>query len=180
MASTEQVTTHAVALPEISTGDPATVNDAYDTTKYQNGARMQPGAAFYTKDSSGRIQKYRYVRLNSTAPPTAIVGPVYWKDNTRQVVTAVYSEALHVNAAAGVLLNASATNGNWVCILVYGYVNMVVAASTAAGDALIGASGNQLTARVAAGTAPTNKVLAWAQTAISSTKSDVEVVCELP
>lgn len=165
---------------QITTGNPATVNDAYDTTKFNNGAKMTPGAAVYQVDASGRVLKYRYVRLNCTAAPTFIVGPVFWKDNTFTVVTALSTEAIMgQNGMAGVLVNASATNGNWVLIQVAGYLAlMTVAASTNVGDALFATSGTQLTGRTAAQTAPTNRVLAWAITSTSSGKSDILITCE--
>ena len=39
--------------PEIFTGNPATVNDPYDATKPNNGARMALGTRFYQTDSAG-------------------------------------------------------------------------------------------------------------------------------
>jgi hypothetical protein len=169
---------------EIFTGNPATVNDAYDTTKLNNGARIAPGTAVYIIDpattSTGGIQKWRYVRVNSTVPGTYVVGPVYWKDNTYQVCTQKDTEALMgLNGLAGLLTNVNFTNGNFTFILVAGHYSAVPApGSTAAGDAIIGATGTQLTARVAQNTAPTNTVLALAETAVSGGKSDMRIVVE--
>lgn len=166
---------------EIFTGNPATVNDAYDTTKLNNGARIAPGTAIYTVDSTtGGVLKWRYVRLNTTVDAAKVYGPVYWKDNTYQVVTQKDTEALMgLNGIAGVLVNTNATNGSFVFICVSGHLAaMPIAASTAAGDSIIGATGTQLTARVAKGTAPTNTVLAMAETAVSGGNSDVRVCCE--
>jgi hypothetical protein len=170
---------------EISTGNVATVNDAYvsNVASYngpQAGALNPLGGAMYLTDTSARRLKYRYVRLNCTAPPTFIVGPVYWKDNTYTVVTALSSEALYgINSFAGVLLNVNATNGNYVFIQTAGHLGgVVVAASTAAGDAIIPATGTQLFGRTAANTAPTNIVAAWAETAIASLKSDINICVE--
>jgi len=153
--------------PEISTGNIATVNDAYSTTKsaanpYGNGAKNQPGAAFYAADSAGRILKCRYVRLNPGTPPASyIVGVVYWQDAARTIVTTTLSNSLTAEASslAGVLLRADATpanmTGNWVVIVTHGFVAGVFAvALTAAGDELFGDTGNQVVNRVATGTAP--------------------------
>jgi hypothetical protein len=169
-----------VSAPEIFTGNVATVNDPFNTALFNNGARMLLGTRFYQTDSSGRRTKYVYVRLNSTTPPTLIVGPVFWKDNTFTVVTAVSTEGLYgINAVAGLLLNANATNGNYVMIQLSGHAAAVPApASTAAGDTIIGASGNQQLARVAANTAPTNNVFAFAETAVSGGKSDMYLALE--
>jgi hypothetical protein len=175
---------------QISTGNVQTVNDPFITGSLgqgqfgsPSGARNPLGMAAYISDgtTSGRRWKVRYVRMNATVPNSPfIVGPVYWKDNTFQVVTSLLSEALHgVNAIAGLLMNANVTNGNFCFILVYGHVGaanigaVTVPASTAAGDALIGAAGQQTFARVAANTAPTNAVLAWAETAISGGVADI-------
>lgn len=176
-------------LPEpsvqVTTGNFATVNDAVLTgvADYENtgGARAPLGVIVDSLDSSNRILMYKYVQLTSTAVPTLIVGPVYYTTNTFTIVTPVSTEGgFGVNGIAGILLNASATYNNYVWIQVYGYLaSIVVAASTAIGDSLIGTAGNQLTARVAANTAPTNTVVAMALTAVSSTKSDVLVVSHL-
>lgn len=180
---------------QITTGNVATVNDPFVATGtisagsaiLANGARNPLGIAAYISDGSttGRRWKVRYVRVNSTTfNPSPVVGPVYWKDNTFQVVTTLFSEALDTNAAAGIMLNSSITNGNYGFILVGGFLgaanlgSIPVVALTAAGDALIGATGQQTFARVAAGTAPTNAVIAWAVTAVSGGKSDVFVTLE--
>ncbi len=168
---------------EISTGDVATVNDIFDSTKVNNGARNPLGAAIYISDSSGRRRKYRYVRYNPTAGVTDIVGPVYWKDNTFTVVTPTRSEALGGDtenvAVAGILMNASVTDGRFVFIQTFGFLAAMAApASTAPSDALVSATGAQALVRVAAGTAPSGKVVAWAITAVSGGLSDVLIAVE--
>lgn len=169
---------------EIFTGNPSTVNDAYDTTKANNGARISPGTAVYIIDpattSTGGIQKWRYVRVNTTVAATFVVGPVYWKDNTYQVCTQKDTEALMgLNGLAGLLTNVNLTNGNFTFILVNGHYSAVPAPnSSAVGDCVIGATGTQLTARVAQNTAPTNTVLALIETAVSGGKSDMRICVE--
>jgi hypothetical protein len=177
------------SLMQVSTGVAATVDDpvlsasAGLISDYDNkgGARNLLGAVGYDIDSKNRILLYKYVQLVSTAIPSLIVGPVYFTDNTFQIVSPVSTEGAYgVNGVAGILLNASATYNNYVYIQIFGFLaGMVVAGSTAIGDALIGTSGNQLTARVAANTAPTNTVVAMALTAVSSTKSDVLITVGL-
>jgi hypothetical protein len=170
-----------VPTAEVYTGNPATVNDAFDTTKLNNGARIAPGNAVYLIDSvTGGVQKWRYVRVNTTVAATFVVGPVYWKDNTYQTVTQKTSEALMgLNGLAGLMVNTSLTNGNFTFILVAGHYAAVPApVSTAIGDSIIGAAGTQLVARVAANTAPTNTVLALAETAVAAGVSDMRVVVE--
>jgi len=177
------------SLMQVSTGVAATVNDPYLgasaglISDYDNksGARNLLGAVGYDIDSSNRLLVYKYVQIISTAKPSLIVGPVYFTDNTFQIVSPVSTEGAYgVNGVAGVLLNASATYNNYVFIQVWGFLAaMVVAGSTAIGDALIGAAGNQTTGRVAANTAPTNTVLAMALTNVSSTKSDVLITVGL-
>lgn len=161
MPKTDLVVNPFMVLPEISSGDPATVDD-------QN-ARMPVGQAVYITDNLGQAtKKLRYVKINSTVAPVEVVGPVYWKDRTKTVVTCVMSEAVAgINSIAGVLLNKDITNGYHGFIQVAGPITMPVVAATAAGDALVGAAA-QATARVAANTAPTNKVLGFAMGAIDT------------
>jgi hypothetical protein len=171
--------------PQITTGNFATVNDAYDTTKPNNGAKNVPGSEWLVFDANNRLIKIKYVRYNPTAAGTEIVGPVYYKDNTfgtgpsngtNSGVTATMSEAVttKANSVAGILLNASVTPGNWTFIQVEGYKAAVtVPASTAVDDVLIGAAGFQIFGRVAAGTAPTNRPAAIALTAISGGVADI-------
>jgi len=138
--------------PEIFTGNPATVNDPYDATKFNNGARMALGTRFYQTDSSNRLLKYRYVRYNPTAAVTLtagtnVPGVVYWKDNTFTIVTPTASEGVStkLNQVAGYLLNASATAGNYVCIQVAGYLSSaVVGGGTAIDDLQIAATNTPL------------------------------------
>lgn len=156
-----------VPTPEVFTGNPATVNDPFDATKINQGARMFLGTAFYQTDSTGRLLKYRYVRYNPTAAvvlaASNVPGIVYWKDNTFGVVTPTMSESTTttLNSLAGWLLNVNAVAGNYVCIQVRGYLASAnVAASTALGDNLVGGGAALVTVRVASGTAPTSKLVA--------------------
>lgn len=172
---------------EVFTGNPATVNDPFQSIALGNqwlansGARMALGSAVYTVDAiTGSILKWRYVRLNSTTTAALVVGPVYYKDNTRNVVTIQSSESLMaLNGVAGLLVNTNAVNGNYIFILVHGHFGAVPApASTAVGDSIIAAAGAQQVARVAANAAPTNVVLALAETAISGGNSDMMISVE--
>jgi hypothetical protein len=168
---------------EVFTGNPATVNDAYDTTKLNNGARIALGTAIYVIDpaatSTGGVQKWRYVRVNSTVAATFVVGPVYWKDNTYQTVTQKTSEALMgLNGLAGLMVNVNLTNGNFTFILVSGHYSAVPLTAGNPGDTVIGATGTQLVTNVAANTAPTNTVLALVETAVASGKADMRVCVE--
>ena len=181
MAVTDMITSPQVLTAQVATGDPATVNDAYDSTKVANGAKIQPGQAVYFLRSDGSIIKTRYVRLNCTSAPSFAYGQtLVWKDKLKTVVSAVMSEGITTtaNSGAGILLNKDATNGNFVFMQVSGQALAVPApGSTAVGDALICAA-SQAFARVAAGTAPTNKPMAWALTNVSSNLSDMDICCE--
>lgn len=169
--------------PEISTGNIATVNDPVDATKVTLGARNPLGAAVWSSDSSGRLRKYRYVKLSGTGTPSTsnCPGVVYWKDNTYQVVTPTMSEAVFnaLNSVAGILLNTAATNLNYVFIQVAGYLaSCQVPASTAISDALVGGGAAFVLVRVASGTAPTGRVVAISNAAVASNKADVFIVIE--
>jgi hypothetical protein len=173
-----------IPTAEVYSGNPATVNDPYSATAtfpWPNGQRQALATAVYTIDTTtGGVLKWRYVRLNSTTPATLIVGPVYYKDNTRGIVTIQSSESLMVlNGVAGVLVNLNATKGNFVFILVSGHLGaFAVPAGTAVGDQLIGATGAQQVAKVTQNTAPTNVVLALAETAVAAGVSDIRVCVE--
>lgn len=135
--------------------------------------------------------KYRYVRYYSTSNP-ALTGltapaPVYWVDTTYTTVTPVYSESVTggINAVAGILMvnttdlvglvnstpttGQTALQGNFVWICVAGFVaNAIGAASTAADDAVIGSVTTFVPGRTAALTAPTDRVIGWAQSALGT------------
>ena len=142
----------------------------------------------------------RYVRYNSTtaAAMLAYPAPVYWTDETFTTVTGTFSEGFpastgNLNALAGWLLPnftslgktgaASTTllNGNFCFIATKGFLpTAAVVASTAIGDALVGASGNFVCARVASGNAPTSVRNAIALTAVSAnTTSDILINCDI-
>jgi hypothetical protein len=178
--------------PQITTGDWTTVNDPYLTPPpaeynypYPNGAQNPLGASYVVRDSSGRIKRIRYVRLSGTAAyslnVSTLPGIVYWKDETFQVVTPTMSECVTTkpNLAAGFLVNQKATNGYFVFIETAGFLaSCQVPSSTAVDDALYGAAGAFTMARTASGTAPTQRVAAFALTAISGGVSDVFVALE--
>ena len=166
--------------PQISTGDWSTVNDKFDATQPNNGAKNPLGAAYNVVDSTNRLKKIRYVRYNSTANPAAPAGPapVYWTDNGRTTVSGVLTEAFtgKANFVAGYLVNLNFTNGNYIFIQTGGYLTgAVVAAATAIDDYQIGAAGNFTPARVATGTAATQVILSVALAAVAGGKADVYV-----
>lgn len=183
--------------PVVSTGSIFTAIDTFNSALENNGALNVPGqeyqlpvnAADVTTTGAG-IQKFvKYVRYNPTVSQTILTGPapVYWKDFNKTVVTGLQSEACYAgaNAIAGWLLYNTGTlasalaatiNGNFCFIFTGGYLKQaLVAASTAVGDAMIGGASAFTPVRVAAGTAPTNKVIGFAETAIATLLADVYV-----
>jgi hypothetical protein len=164
---------------QVSTGNPATVNDKYDPTQPNNGAQAPLGAAVVLAGPNG-FQKFRYVRLNATTPPASfVVGPVYWKDATQTVVTTNSAEAAGgLNAVAGVLVNPNATNGNFVLIQVAGYISNLATAAGAAGDAIVPAAGQQAVTNVASGTAPGLRPIAYLVTAAAGGAAAARIVLE--
>lgn len=184
------------------TGSIFTVNDVFAATPpfsgypYPNGARNQPGRAFYTTYvPTGSTTPYwikcRYVRYNPTAAVTFTANqlpPVYWKDNTLTVVTPTSSEGtMGLDGVAGVLLNTTTTSanltGNWTLIAVGGYmINLLSAASVAAGDFLFGNATaltvTRLAQSVTAGTGIATKLLYQAATAIASSVSSGIILLE--
>jgi hypothetical protein len=139
----------------------------------------------------------RYVRYNSTtaAAMLAYPAPVYWTDETYTTVTGTFSEGLgagNLNSLAGWLLpnstslaltgakSTTALNGNFCFIATKGFVPAAaVVASTAVGDAIVGASGNFTVTRTASGSAPVSSRNALALTAVSAnTTSDIWINCD--
>lgn len=164
----------------ISTGNPYTVLDS--TAKNALGAvyaAPQNEGLPTTTNGVGAPAVIKYVYYNSTANPAPVgaPAPVYWTDQTFTTVSGVFSEGLGTNFIAGFLLpnttaisglTAATLNTSYVWIQIGGFLSAaIVPASTAVGDAIIGAptAGNWTNARVAAGTAPTNKIAGWAASA---------------
>ena len=140
-----------------------------------------------------------YVQYKSSSAPACIAAPgvVYWVDSTFQTVTGVYSEsAFGINGVAGyMLLNTTnypgsltgaqlaallqpgggSAPGSFIWIQTSGYITGARSvASVAAGDMLIGSTSTFIPARMAANSAPTNKVIGMAVTAVSAANlSDV-------
>lgn len=130
----------------ISTGNPATVNDAVPL--------FTPGAVGQVAEKSSVVipipsqpnglpagqfpRLWQYVKLDSGA--TAAFGAaVVWLDYINLTVTTVSSNTKQ-NSNAGVLCNASATPGNfvWICIAGVAPILVEAAQTPAAGDAVVG------------------------------------------
>lgn len=182
-----------VDYPNISTGNPFTALDTRNTTQLNNAALNTLGAlavvplnAALIGNGAGSSLTIKYVRYLSTANPAVVAGPapVYWTDQTFTTVSGVSTEGFAgLNSVAGLLLpnttslsgfTAAQLNGNFCWIGIVGWVPGCIApGSTAAGDAIIGAAGNFTPARVAANTAPTNRLIGWATSAIASSLCNI-------
>lgn len=154
--------------PWVTTGDPTTVNDA--TPLFAPG---QVGIYFPSKLSIGVTgsavalasteipRVYQYVKLDA-ASATPVQGQcVGWKDALTFTVTTVASNTTGQNSVAGVLLNASATLGNYVWIGVSGVFPVLATGSTPAAGGSIhgtGAAAGEF-GYTAAGTAGTALIL---------------------
>jgi hypothetical protein len=183
---------------QISTGNVRTALDPFTLAPnypLPNGQQNPLGQRYYDASPSlanvyGVPDKYAYLRYLSTANPAVLAAPapVYYTDTTFTTVSGVLSESLGINFIAGYMmpnstdlpaLTAATLNGNFVWVCVWGVVvNAIVPGATAVGDAIIGAAGNFTNARVAANTAPTNKVLAWALAAVAGGTANVYVQVE--
>lgn len=183
----------------VSTGNPATALDTRNTTQPYNGALNALGSLYaypcntvLTGNGQGSALIIKYVRYNSTtnAAVLAAPAPVYWADETYTTVTGTLSEAVAgVNSIAGLMLlnsvslsgfTATVLNGNFIWIALVGFVAAMtsVGQTFAAGDAIIGLTGNFVVGKTVAGTAPTNLPLGFAQSATAS--SLVDVMLTLP
>jgi hypothetical protein len=193
--------------PVITTGNPYTTIDTYNTAVINNGALNPLGSHYFwpplnpasiVTKGIGAQAMIAYVQYKSTSNPNLIASPgiVYWVDNTFTTVTGVSSEsAFGINGVAGYLLlnttnypgsltgaalalllnpSGGSAAGNFCWIQTGGYViGARSAASVAAGDFLIGSTTTFNPARMVANTAPTNRVVGMAVTAVSSNLSDV-------
>jgi hypothetical protein len=165
---------------------------------------LSPGASegptmLYGGNGYGAPLIVRYVRYNSStaAAMLAYPAPVYWTDETYTTVTGTFSEGNpaatgNLNSLAGWLLpnftalsktGAAATtalNGNFCFIATKGFLPAAaVCASTAVGDALIGASGNFIVTRTASGSAPLCSKLALALSAVTANvTADIWINCD--
>ncbi len=129
----------------------------------------------------------RYVQYVSTANPAPLAypAPVYWVDSTFSKVSGVFSEGLGANFLAGWLLpNTTAIPSLTSSLLANAFVwiadggflaGAAVTGAPAVGASIFGAAGNWTTAFLAAGTAPTNRVAAWAVTAESGGICDLMI-----
>ena len=135
---------------------------------------------------------YQLVYYKSTAnpAPTTAPAPVYWTDNTYTTVSGVESESLlglqgiagylQLNTTALPTLTATMLNGALCLIQVAGLVvAAVVPAATAAGDWIIGHTGNFTADRVASGTASGYRTFGIATTAYASGLADILLNCDI-
>lgn len=124
-------------------------------------------------EDSGNL--YRLVQRVNTSDVTTSAGFVaQFTDSTRQIVSSKASEGAYgINSVAGAFLGA-VTNNNYCYIQMGGVQSCFVAASTAAGDNMIGKATDGYFDRVAVGAATVQSVVfAIALTAVSSNKSSV-------
>jgi len=188
-----------LGFPYISTGNLYTAVDTYNTALLNNGALNPLGTRYTYPLNPASVLSYgtgapltiAYVRYNSTSNPNFLAAPgvVYWVDKQFTTVTGLYSEsAFGINGIAGYVLPNTASypgsltgaqlatviNGNFVFIAVGGYLPGAESiTSVAAGDYLIGGTTAFVPVRMTANSAPTNRVLGMATTAIASGVSDV-------
>lgn len=184
---------------QVTTGNFRTTLDLFDATQLNNKAQNPLGTYYFDNattvlNPNGLMSIYKYVRYSSVANPAPVnaPAPVYYTDETFNVVSGVFAEGLgnNANAVAGWLmpnttdlptLTALKLNGNFAWICVGGFLKSGIAvAATAVGDAIIGAAGNFVNGRVAAGAAPTNIVLGWALTAVAAGVADFKVPYLIP
>lgn len=129
----------------VTTGNPATVNDAAplfapgqlgtyavttDSVPIPSAANALPPGVF--------PRVFQFVQLSAASASPAFGQLVVWLDHINPVVTTVNSTTKR-NSVAGVVLNASATLGNYIWIGVSGIFPVLTEAgqTPAAGDALI-------------------------------------------
>lgn len=115
-------------------------------------------------------KEYMYILFdNGTAVAAAAGGVAFWKDITTFTVTSDYSDAgSKVNLVAG-LFNSILTDAYYGWIQLKGYTaTCVCGASVVTGDLLIASATDLTVARMVADTAPTNRVVGIALSAVAS------------
>ena len=188
-----------LGFPPITTGNIATTIDTYVSTSPNYGGTCPLGTQWTLPINSASILAYgrgapqtiAYVRMNSSGAAAMLANPglVYWVDKNFQSVTGTASEsAFGINGVAGYTMLCTGTypgaltgaalttlvNGNLIWIVTGGYVPGATSiTSVAAGDFLIGGGTSFTPARMTANSAPTNRVIGMATTAISGGVSDV-------
>ena len=188
-----------LGFPPITTGNIATTIDTYVSGSPNSGGTCPLGTqwtlpipqASILAYGRGAPQTIAYVRMNSSGAAAMLANPgvVYWVDKNFQSVTGTASEsAFGVNGVAGYTMLCTGTypgaltgaalttlvNGNLIWIVTGGYVPGATSiTSVAAGDFLIGSATSFTPARMTANSAPTNRVIGMATTAISGGVSDV-------
>ena len=163
---------------------------------YPLGTQLSPTAGFGYVSSGiglGVPLTICYVRYNSTTNPDFLANPgvVYWQDTTYTIVTGAVGDAADGNNSIAGYILINTTNypgsktgaqlkaivqGNFVWIVVAGYVPAATAiTSTAAGDYLIASATSFTPARIASGSNITARVVGQAATALSGAVADVVV-----
>lgn len=115
-------------------------------------------------------KEYMYVLFdNGTAVASAAGGTAFWKDLTTFTVTSDYSDAgSKLNLVAG-LFCSILTDAYYGWIQLTGYTaTCICGASVVTGDLLIASSTDLTVARMVADTAPTNRVVGIALSAVAS------------
>jgi hypothetical protein len=162
----------------ISTGNPATVNDAEPYHPGQLGQRWE--------DRNNGDAEWEYVKLDSGATAATPVGVTaagqlaFWKDRAKKIVTNDLRFAPEGrNGYAGVI-GGAVTAGHHCWIQRGGLQSVVAAAGTyAAGDLVVPNSGTAAAGTVvAAGTAPTHRIVGVAQGARDAGTGKVAVRLE--
>lgn len=154
------------------------------TSGIPNVSNIQLGIPFPVLDSKGRLLTFMGVEYNPTSPPTVVVGPVYWKDNTKTIVTSNIAEAVvdgSPNCIAGILLNPNVTTGNLTILQIGGYFGassdagnqngllLAPSGGVTAGETLVPSTTSQSFAEIVAGTAPTYRPIGVILTTATAT-----------
>jgi len=170
---------------------------------YPNGAYNQLGIAYLappnpavlsTTKGQGAPVVVRYVRYNSTANPAVVAGPapVYWTDETFTTVSGVFTEGIpnstgSSNMLAGFLapnttsysgLTNTILNGNYVFIVVAGFVSQAWLTAGAVGGTVYGTAGNWTVSATASGSAPQGAGFARVVSTPASSLGDIIAQCD--
>ena len=149
------------------------------------GMLAAPGTKFHFDHPTYGPWEFRFVKVASDTVVIAAGDLVHYKGATGMqlgVVTNDQSDAISRNGSAGIALVAVTTaqallDNCYICILVRGYYpSCNVHADADVGKALISSTTDGRCDVVAAGTAPTYKVVGWA-TAVDATNVGPAEIC---
>lgn len=135
-------------------------------TAFPTQEQSNVGDIEWTLDNAGTngLKAFKFVKVASASANVVAGNLVWYTDSGYTTVDTRHGQAIGVlNSPAGIA-QSSITAGNFGWIQVVGVtttITMKAGTTIAVGDAVIGSTTDLLVDKVAANTAPTNKIIGW-------------------